>query len=102
MADRAAPQRRQSRTHEKAAIVLAIGLLLLMPPVANIFTLPQKIAGVPFTLIYLFVVWAGLILSGILMSQRLLEEEDARQTPPGSAPPGAYDHAGGSAGTGRD
>ncbi len=87
MADRADARRPPRRTQEKAAIVLAIGLLLLMPPFANIFTLPQKIAGVPFTLIYLFVVWAGLILSGIVMSQRMLAEEDAAQPPRVDRPP---------------
>jgi hypothetical protein len=47
------------------------GFALLMPPLAGIFQLDLKIAGVPFTLVYLFSVWAGLILCGWRLSRQL-------------------------------
>ncbi len=69
----------QRRTGEKAAVVLLIGLILLMPPVANIFSLQHKIAGIPFMLVYLFVVWAGLIFAGFRMSRRMLQDYEVQR-----------------------
>ena len=58
-------------------ILLLIGLALLASPMAGIFEINAKIAGVPVTLIYLLVVWAGLILGTALLSRRLRRSEAA-------------------------
>ena len=47
---------------DQSVALLLVGLVLLLPPVAGIFHLNDKIWGVPFTLIYLFLVWACLII----------------------------------------
>ncbi|MEM7212854.1 MAG: hypothetical protein AAF479_13340, partial [Pseudomonadota bacterium] len=47
------------------------GVLLLVSPMAGIFSLDMKIGGIPFTLIYLFSVWAGLILAARSLARQL-------------------------------
>ncbi|HSF94268.1 MAG TPA: hypothetical protein VLA52_04515 [Thermohalobaculum sp.] len=61
----------QRKIRDQALILPLVGFALLMPPFARVFDLDLKIAGVPFTLIYLFTVWAVLILCGWRLSRRL-------------------------------
>ena len=42
-----------------------------MPPLAGIFEIEARIFGLPATLLYLFVVWAVLIVGTALLSRRL-------------------------------
>ena len=72
------------KSRDRALILLLAGLILVTPPVGEIFHLDLKLAGVPFTLIYLFVVWAALILGTALLSRRLNSEPEAvpDETPP--------------------
>lgn len=76
------------KSRDRAMILLLAGLILVTPPVGGIFQLDVKVAGVPFTLIYLFIVWAALILGTALLARRLNSEPEAvpDETPPG---PGA-------------
>jgi len=71
MNDRADQPLRHRKTRDRAMILPLIGLILLTPPVAGIFQLDDKISGVPFTVIYLFAVWAALIAGAALLSRRL-------------------------------
>ena len=59
------------RARDRAAILLLLGILLLVSPMAGIFSLDMKIGGIPFTLIYLFSVWAGLILAARYLARQL-------------------------------
>ncbi len=66
------------KSHDRAFILPLVGLLLLLPPFAQIFQLEILIFGIPFTMLYLLVVWALLIgcaanLSGRLRSSSQLE-----------------------------
>ena len=71
MDDRAKQHRQRHRTHDRATILLILGVVLLMPPLAGVFNLEARIAGVPLTLVYLFGVWAILILGTAMLSGRL-------------------------------
>jgi hypothetical protein len=53
-----------------------VGLLLLMPPLATVFELDLRIAGVPFTLAYLFGVWGLMILACAALSRALQYPDD--------------------------
>ena len=59
------------RARDRAVILLAVGLALLLPPFAGIFQLDVRIAGLPFTALYLFVVWGFLIGGAAALSRRL-------------------------------
>ncbi len=78
MADRAEHQRRARRTRDRALVLLLLGLVLLLPPVAQIFHLDSKIAGIPVTLLYLFTVWAVLIVGTAWLAPRLSETDDSQ------------------------
>ena len=84
MKDRPDHPLRHRKARDRAMILPLVGLILLTPPVAGVFQLEAKIAGVPFTAIYLFAVWALLIAGAAALSRRLRDGNE-----PGPAP----DHA---------
>ena len=53
------------------------GILLLVSPLAGISQLDAKPFGVPFTLIYLFTVWAVLIAGACILATRLRDGDEA-------------------------
>ena len=81
------PLRRQ-KTRDRAIVLPLIGLALFVPPVAAIFQLDARIAGLPLTAVYLFGVWAALIIGAALLSRELRDELD-RAAPPSAAPHGS-------------
>jgi hypothetical protein len=87
MTDRVDLPLRHRKARDRALILPLVGLILLTPPVAGVFQLDTKIAGVPFTAIYLFVVWALLIAGAAALSRRLRDSSDAAQTQEQADPP---------------
>lgn len=61
---------------ERALILPLIGLVLLIPPIAGIFEIDARVFGIPFTILYLFGVWAMLIILANRLSRRLQSAED--------------------------
>lgn len=80
MDDRAGQDRRNRKTRDRAFIVLLLGVVLLMPPLAGIFQIEARIFGLPATLVYLFIIWAGLILATAVLARALMRSD----TPPES------------------
>lgn len=74
MTDRVA-HGRDAKTKDRAAVLLIAGILLSLPPLARIFEIEAKILGLPVTLIYLFAVWAGLIVSARLLARGLIRQD---------------------------
>ena len=67
----------QSRkARDRSIILLLVGLLLLVSPVAAIFRIDSHILGLPVTVLYIFIVWAFLIVAGAVIAQRLQDTED--------------------------
>jgi hypothetical protein len=56
---------------DRSFILTLVGALLLTPPLAGIFQLDMRVLGIPFTGLYLFVVWGGLVAGTALLSRRL-------------------------------
>ena len=71
-----------STIRDRAALSLVIGVILLMPPVVGIFHVDAKVAGLPFTLVYLFAVWAVLILAARWLARRLTDNTGTSETDP--------------------
>ena len=61
---------------DRARILLLLGCLFLMPPLAGIFQLDLRIMGIPFTALYLFVVWGALIAGTAILSRRLQDSTE--------------------------
>jgi hypothetical protein len=76
---------RHRKARDLALILPAVGAMLFLPPIAQIFEIDGRIGGVPFTVVYLFAVWAALILGAAALSRRLggpeLPAEDANGDP---------------------
>ncbi len=84
--DRADEPLRHRKTRDRALILPLAGLILLTPPVAGIFHLDAKIAGIPFTVVYLFAVWALLIAGAAALSRRLRDGDDPGALPEAQDP----------------
>jgi hypothetical protein len=78
---------RHRKARDQALILPLVGLILLTPPVAGVFQLEAKIAGVPFAVIYLFVVWALLIAGAAVLSRRLRNGDEPVAAQEMPAPP---------------
>ena len=82
MSDRAGEYRRQRKTRDRALILLLVGIALLMPPLAGIFHFEGKLLGIPGTLVYVFVVWAVLILGAARLARPLQRTGDGEDSEP--------------------
>lgn len=70
------------KAQDRALLLPLVGLLLLIPPIANLFQLDVRFAGVPFTALYLFFVWAALIAGAAALSPRLRDSDRSRHDVP--------------------
>ena len=73
---------RPARTSDAAIALPFLAAVLLAPPVILIFARPAAPWGVPLIVIYVFAVWAAIILAGFLLARRL------KGTPAPRAPDG--------------
>lgn len=65
---------------DAAAILPFLGLVLFFPPLVYIFTAPLTVAGIPLIVVYIFGVWAAMILATFLVARRL--KPDPEDAPP--------------------
>ncbi|MBK0399140.1 hypothetical protein H0I76_08065 [Limibaculum sp. M0105] len=64
------------RKARDAALALPlIGMILTMPPVAQIFAIDAEIGGVPVVLGYVFGVWLLLVIGARATGKRILDTE---------------------------
>ena len=76
--DRAQFEARRRKTQDRSLIVLLFGVLLLLPPLGAVFNIDVRIAGIPFTLLYVLMVWVGLIAAAAVLSAALCRDEERR------------------------
>lgn len=77
MTDRAHLQLARRKVRDQSIALLIAGAVLLMPPVAGVSLIDQDIGGIPFPIIYVFLVWIVLIFGAALLSRPLRDEDDA-------------------------
>lgn len=67
------------KARDASAVVPMAGILLLVSPLLGLFTAGDGMFGLPATFLYVFGVWAGLILLGFWLSRKLAPrvEEDS-------------------------
>lgn len=68
------------RVRDVALVVPLAGLVLFMPPFISLFAAPVSVLGIPLVVLYIFGVWAALILLTWRLARRLAASSD-------SAPP---------------
>lgn len=60
------------RKLEGAALALAIlGAALIIPPLINVFNVPQLLFGAPAGAVYMFAIWLGLICATAWISRSM-------------------------------
>ena len=52
-------------------VLLVVGAILVMPPVAAIFLLDGTIFGLPIPVLYIFAVWLALIIGAAILAKPL-------------------------------
>lgn len=60
-----------SRASDAAAVLPLFGLFLLLPPVITLFAVGIDLGGIPLIAVYVFGIWAALILCAGLLARRL-------------------------------
>ncbi|MHA3979780.1 hypothetical protein ACW9UR_19055 [Halovulum sp. GXIMD14794] len=75
------------RKREDAALAVpALGLLLLVSPVLNIFAGGGMILGLPAAYVWIFAVWTGLVLMTFGLARRIQAADDRNAPDSGGHP----------------
>lgn len=61
----------RSRRHDAALLLPIAGALAMLPPTATFFAVPERLFGVPLVVLYIFVLWVGLIAAAFILSRAL-------------------------------
>lgn len=64
---------RTRNIRDGAAILPVAAIFLLLPPTILVFSAPVLIAGIPLIVLYVYGVWACLILCALLVALRVRE-----------------------------
>lgn len=75
--DRGQLQLLRRKVRDRSIVLVLVGTVLLLPPVAGISLTDGSIGGIPAPLLYVFAVWAGLIAGAAALARTLLETEDS-------------------------
>jgi hypothetical protein len=62
---------RDARLRDVAVLLTCCGVLLLMPPFIGLVSPQLSLLGLPLQALYLFGVWAGLIVGAAVLARRL-------------------------------
>ena len=81
-------QTRHRKARDRSVALLLLGIVLLMPPIGAIFLIDTGLLGVPFPLVYIFVVWVLLIAGGAWLVPVL---QDGDQPAPDTGAPESAD-----------
>ncbi len=77
MNDRANQELSRRKVRDRSIALVLAGAVLVTPPVAAVSLIDLDIAGLPFPVVYVFVVWFLLIAGAALLSRPLREEDEA-------------------------
>ncbi len=80
MTDRTTPHGSHRSARDRSMVLMIVGAVLFLPPVAGVFLIDGTIAGLPIPLFYLFAVWIVLIAAAAALSRSLREGEESSPT----------------------
>lgn len=63
------------KIRDRSIVHLLIGIVLFLPPVVGVSQVDAKFAGVPLPLLYIFGVWAVLIVVALMLAGPLSDSE---------------------------
>lgn len=59
------------RVRDAAGLLPIAASIMLLPPFILLFAAPVTIAGIPLIALYVFALWAGIVLCAFFLSRRL-------------------------------
>lgn len=62
---------------DAATLLPIVAAILLGPPLIRIFAAPAAAAGIPLIILYIFGVWAAIVLGAYLLARRVDASEGA-------------------------
>lgn len=65
------------RRRDAAFVIPAFALLLLLPPFLNLFTIRRLLFGIPLEVVYIFTIWALLVVAAAVLSRLLPRPSNA-------------------------
>ncbi len=86
LTDRGQLQLSRRKVRDRSIVLVLVGTVALLPPVAGISLTDGSIGGIPVPLLYVFVIWAGLIAGAALLGRALLDTEDSPSSTETPAP----------------
>lgn len=66
---------RTQGTRDAATVLPFVAVFLFLPPVILVFAAPALIFGIPLIVVYIYGVWAAVILAALLLARRLERAE---------------------------
>jgi hypothetical protein len=75
MVDNADLQMTRRKIRDRSVALLVVGTVLLMPPLVRISLIDETFFGLPFALVYLFSVWALLVVGSALLAKPLRDSD---------------------------
>ena len=63
------------KTLDRSIVLLIVGAVLLMPPIIGISLVDMKVAGIPVTVLYVFLIWALLIVGAAVLARPLRDSD---------------------------
>jgi hypothetical protein len=71
------PDTGRQGARDLASLLPFVAIFLLAPPIILIFAKPVLVAGMPLIAVYLFGVWAAVIVCAFLVARHLAREDRA-------------------------
>ncbi|WPZ32576.1 hypothetical protein T8K17_15135 [Thalassobaculum sp. OXR-137] len=76
----------RTKVRDAVALMVLLGTWLVMPPMLSVVNQPTSVFGIPTIVVYVFAVWAGLIVVTRIVARRAgraYEREDRHLDPEG-------------------
>lgn len=77
---RGARHTRHRKARDRSIALLLLGSVFLMPPIGAIFLIDATLFGVPFPLVYIFVIWVLLIIGAAALVKALQANDGLHPT----------------------
>ena len=77
MSERSKPHNLGRKARDQSMVLLLIGTVLLMPPVAGVFLLDGAVGPIPVPLFYVFTVWIVLIVGTAVLARKLRDADSS-------------------------
>lgn len=80
----------RTKVRDAVALMVLLGTWLVMPPMLSVVSQPTSVLGIPTIVVYVFAVWAGLIVFTRIVARRAGQgiEREERRADLGSDPEG--------------